>query len=186
MLKQMMPYSKAVGGGVGAAISVIVVWALREFAGLEISGEVQASLAVICTALVVYLMPANAPIEPGDPTKPTGTNSLIGMLVLIPLLAACATGGPRNVERDLYVSAMSFSTVVETAIALNEQGVLVDENWRQFRAAAEGFNALLDGAFMAWQLGREADARAQATMIEAALLRLENQILLAARNGSGP
>ena len=53
-------YSKAIGAGVGGAISTVLLWAVSVvMPDLKIPVEVSAALTTLVTALLVYAFPAN-------------------------------------------------------------------------------------------------------------------------------
>jgi len=51
------PLDKITFGALAAATVIILTWALREFAGIELPPEVQAALAVIIGCVVSYHVP---------------------------------------------------------------------------------------------------------------------------------
>ena len=51
------PLDKVTFGALAAATVIILTWALREFAGIELPPEVQAALAVIIGYVVSYHIP---------------------------------------------------------------------------------------------------------------------------------
>lgn|GEM_PF-4161979 len=51
------PLEKVSFGALAAAAVVILTWALKEFAGIELPGEVQAALALIIGYVVSYAVP---------------------------------------------------------------------------------------------------------------------------------
>jgi len=51
------PLDKITYGALAAATVVILAWALREFAGIELPAEVQSALAVIFGYVVSYHIP---------------------------------------------------------------------------------------------------------------------------------
>ena len=61
----MGPNSKAIGAGVGAAATVIIVYLIRTLTHWELPIEVQAAIevviGVIVTAATTWLFPANTP-----------------------------------------------------------------------------------------------------------------------------
>lgn len=42
------------GGGIGAAVAMIVLWMLESYAGVSMPGPVQAAATVVVTALVAW------------------------------------------------------------------------------------------------------------------------------------
>ena len=58
-MKLLAQNSKAIGGGLGAALAFVIAW-LFGLAGVEVSAEVQAALAVIVSALGAWRAPKNA------------------------------------------------------------------------------------------------------------------------------
>ena len=53
------PLDKITYGALAAATVVILAWALREFAGIDLPAEVQSALAVMIGYVVSYLVPLN-------------------------------------------------------------------------------------------------------------------------------
>ena len=51
------PLDKVTFGALAAATVIILTWALREFAGIDLPAEVQAALAVIIGCVVSYHVP---------------------------------------------------------------------------------------------------------------------------------
>jgi len=51
------PLDKVTYGALAAATVVILAWALREFAGIDLPAEVQSALAVIFGYVVSYYIP---------------------------------------------------------------------------------------------------------------------------------
>jgi hypothetical protein len=51
--------AKAIGGGIGGAVSQIILWVLTGPIGWEIPGEVQIAISVLVTAAIVWAAPAN-------------------------------------------------------------------------------------------------------------------------------
>lgn len=84
----MKRYSKAIGAGlgtgIGAAIATLVIYLMRQF-GVEVPGDVEAAIAVLCTSIVtilgVYFSPANDPL----PMKNTSRKKHWGGAWLAPL-----------------------------------------------------------------------------------------------------
>lgn len=50
-------YDKAITAGVVPALSVIIFWALAQYAGVVLPDEVKAAVITVLTALLVYLVP---------------------------------------------------------------------------------------------------------------------------------
>jgi len=53
------PLDKITYGALAAATVVILAWALREFAGIDLPAEVQSALTVMIGYVVSYLVPLN-------------------------------------------------------------------------------------------------------------------------------
>jgi len=53
------PLDKVTYGALAAATVVILAWALREFAGIDLPAEVQSALTVMIGYVVSYLVPLN-------------------------------------------------------------------------------------------------------------------------------
>jgi len=53
------PLDKITYGALAAATVVILAWALREFAGIDLPAEVQSALALIIGYVVSYYVPLN-------------------------------------------------------------------------------------------------------------------------------
>ena len=53
------PLDKITYGALAAATVIILTWALREFAGIDLPAEVQSALAVIFGYVVSYYIPLN-------------------------------------------------------------------------------------------------------------------------------
>jgi uncharacterized membrane protein YadS len=53
------PLDKITFGALAAATVVVLAWALREFAGIDLPAEVQSALAVIIGYVVSYFVPLN-------------------------------------------------------------------------------------------------------------------------------
>jgi len=53
------PLDKVTYGALAAATVVVLAWALREFAGIDLPAEVQSALAVMIGYVVSYLVPLN-------------------------------------------------------------------------------------------------------------------------------
>lgn len=56
------PLAKVSGGALAGALAIVITWLLRELAGIDMPGEVQAAIAVIIGYLVSYLIP----LAPGE------------------------------------------------------------------------------------------------------------------------
>lgn len=54
------PARKVVAGSLSAAISTIVLWALKEFIGIEIPDAIQAAVLTVVVFVVGYLVPPSA------------------------------------------------------------------------------------------------------------------------------
>lgn len=57
MATSWVPVAKVKGGGVAGASTVVVLWALEQFAHLQLPGVVQAAVGVLVTAGFAYLVP---------------------------------------------------------------------------------------------------------------------------------
>jgi len=53
------PLDKVTYGALAAATVIILTWALREFAGIDLPAEVQSALTVMIGYVVSYLVPLN-------------------------------------------------------------------------------------------------------------------------------
>lgn len=67
MATSWAPVAKVKGGGVAGAASVVVLYALEEFAHLQLPGLVQAAIGVLVTAGVAYLVPGGDKAPAEDP-----------------------------------------------------------------------------------------------------------------------
>ena len=53
------PLDKVTCGALAAATVILLAWALREFAGIDLPAEVQSALTVMIGYVVSYLVPLN-------------------------------------------------------------------------------------------------------------------------------
>ena len=64
-------YSKAIGAGIGVAISIIVIW-LLSLVNIDVPADVKPAIEIVLTALITiaatYLAPAN--VQPPQKAKP--------------------------------------------------------------------------------------------------------------------
>lgn len=55
----MTKYNKAMAGGAGAALALIIAWGVKQFAGVEIPAEVEGAFVILLSALGPFFGPAN-------------------------------------------------------------------------------------------------------------------------------
>lgn len=53
----MKPQRKIVAGGIAGAVSSLAVWALQQFAGIEVPAEQAVAITTIITFVVQYFVP---------------------------------------------------------------------------------------------------------------------------------
>lgn len=51
------PLNKVIGGAFAGSLTIVIVWALRQFAAVEVPAEVASAGATIISAVVAYLVP---------------------------------------------------------------------------------------------------------------------------------
>lgn len=51
------PLNKVIGGAFAGAVTIVLVWAVKQFAGVEAPAEVASAFTTITTAVVAYLVP---------------------------------------------------------------------------------------------------------------------------------
>lgn len=56
----MTRYNKAFQGGAGAAVALILSWAVQEFGGIEVPMGIELAVVTLLAALVPRFGPANA------------------------------------------------------------------------------------------------------------------------------
>ena len=56
----MVPKAKVVAGGLGGAVSVILIWILSAYANVELPAEVAAAFTLVVSTVVAYLIPEAA------------------------------------------------------------------------------------------------------------------------------
>lgn len=101
----MKRYSKAIGAGVGtglgAAVSTLIIYLLRQF-GVEVPADVEAAIAVICTAVItiigVYLAPPNDPL----PMQSHARKKHWSGAWMLPLLAPVLSLGIGDITQAQY------------------------------------------------------------------------------------
>lgn len=62
------PTKKVTIGGLAGALSAILVWALNQYAGAQIPGEIGSAITTVFTFVVAYLVPP----APSDNVVPAG------------------------------------------------------------------------------------------------------------------
>lgn len=55
--KSLMPIPKVLGGGVGGAATIVLVWILGHFAHLELPDAVSTALGVLVSVGLAYVIP---------------------------------------------------------------------------------------------------------------------------------
>jgi hypothetical protein len=54
------PLNKVIGGAFAGAVTIVLVWAVKQFASVEVPAEVASALTTIVSAAVAYLVPLSA------------------------------------------------------------------------------------------------------------------------------
>lgn len=55
MNENLQPQPKVVAGGLAGAVTVLVVWGLKQFAGVDLPADAAAALTVIVSTVASYL-----------------------------------------------------------------------------------------------------------------------------------
>jgi hypothetical protein len=170
------PTPKVMWGFVAGAVVTIGVWALRQFAKIDMPAEISAACVVVVTFLMSYITPPAG--FSGDYGKGAGGPVLA---LLLTVLAGCSfmpdSGGgsaaraaAQSPRGQLLMAEYSTAAAFNTAASLFETKTLGEDAKPTVRSMQEAVSTSLDAARQAVNQGQPGTS--QLAAVNAALTRL--------------